>query len=143
MHRIHVKLLYSAGLLVVQTDSKTLKTHRIHVKVFYSGSLLVLRTDSKLSQCIEFMLNYIESMWKYFRSTSGSNRFEPFTTYRMHVKILYCAGLLLLRRDIETFETHRIPVKLLHTDGLLVVRTDSKLSQCIEFMWNYSIVLVF
>ena len=39
-HRIHVKLPYTAGLLVVLTDSK-LETHQIHVKVHFSGGLLV------------------------------------------------------------------------------------------------------
>ena len=45
-HRIHVKLPYTAGLLVVLTDSK-LETHQIHVKVHFSGGLLVVGTDSK------------------------------------------------------------------------------------------------
>ena len=46
--------------------------HQIHVKLLYSGGLQVVQKDSKLSKHIESMCKYLEVGW----STKGLNRFE-------------------------------------------------------------------
>ena len=110
------------------------------MKLPYSAGLLMVRTDSKLSKHIKFMSKYTntssscETAFQWW-STSGSNRFEIFKTHRIHVKVSYSGGIYTSGSNrFESFETHRIYLKLPNSAGLLVVRTDSKLSKHIEFM---------
>ena len=65
MHQIHVKLHYSAGLLVVRTNSKFL-VQQSHVKVLYSGGLPVDCRD-----------------------------FKTFERHQIYVKVSYSPGILL------------------------------------------------
>ena len=89
---------------MVGTDSKTLETHQIHVKLPYTAGLLVFPTDSKLSKQIEQIRKFrntsssCETSLQWW-STSGSNRFEIFETHQIDVKVPYSGGILVVRTD--------------------------------------------
>ena len=121
-------------------------SHRIHVKVPYSGGLIVVRTDSKLFEHIESMSRYLRVVvyWWFEQNSKFSKHikfmlncsivlFQTDWKFFQHIEFMYSYSLFVLVytsgwNRFETFQTHQIPVKLLHTAGLLVVWTDSNLS---------------
>ena len=61
------------------------------MKLLYSAGLLVVRPDSKCLKHIEFMLY-----------SAGSTLFETFETHRIHVQLVYNAGVLVVQTDLNT-----------------------------------------
>ena len=87
--QIHVKALYGAGLLAVDT-------HQNHLKLPYSLDTLVIIKYRNTSNSCETTL-----LWW---STSGLNRFKTLKTHQIHVKLHYSAGLVVVRRNSKILQ---------------------------------------